>query len=121
MSRDTPATIFEDLSARAAAAGDPRLVVSFPVTVPGNFSDEEITGRLAQQGYTRIHARDGDVLHVVQDRFRLGNAEHARVIEAGVDDVGASADRRAELQGHPPAEAVVPPADRVGAGLAMRF
>jgi excinuclease ABC subunit A len=82
VSRDTPATIFEDLSARVAAAGDPRLVVSFPVTVPGNFSDEEITGLLAQQGYTRIHARDGDVLHVVQDRFRLGNAEHARVMEA---------------------------------------
>jgi len=82
VSRDTPATIFADLSARAAAAGDPRLVVSFPVTVPGNFSDEEITGLLAQQGYTRIHARDGDTLHVVQDRFRLGNAEHARVMEA---------------------------------------
>ena len=82
VSRDTPATIFEDLSARAAAAGDPRLVVSFPVAVPSNFSDEEITGLLAQQGYTRIHARDGDVLHVVQDRFRLGNAEHARVMEA---------------------------------------
>ncbi|MBL8458634.1 MAG: excinuclease ABC subunit A, partial [Zoogloea sp.] len=89
VSRDTPATIFEDLSARAAAAGDPRLVVSFPVTVPGNFSDEEITGLLAQQGYTRIHARDGDVLHVVQDRFRLGNAEHARVMEAL--EVGLSA------------------------------
>ncbi|MBS0369358.1 MAG: excinuclease ABC subunit UvrA [Proteobacteria bacterium] len=82
VSRDTPATIFADLAARAAAAGDPRLVVSFPVTVPTSFSDEEIAGLLAQQGYTRIHARDGEQLDVVQDRFRLGNAEHARVMEA---------------------------------------
>ncbi len=80
--RDTPATVFAELSARAAAAGDPRLVVSFPVTVPGNFSEDEITELLARQGYTRIHARDGSLLHVVQDRFRLAGAEHARVMEA---------------------------------------
>ncbi|WP_300435934.1 excinuclease ABC subunit UvrA [Zoogloea sp.] len=82
VTRDTPATIFADLSARAAAAGDPRLVVSFPVTVPASFGEDEIAGLLAQQGYTRIHARDGAVLHVVQDRFRLAGAEHARVMEA---------------------------------------
>ena len=80
--RDTPATVFADLSARAAAAGDPRLVVSFPVTVPASFSEDEITELLARQGYTRIHARDGSLLHVVQDRFRLAGAEHARVMEA---------------------------------------
>ncbi|MBP7394183.1 MAG: excinuclease ABC subunit A, partial [Zoogloea sp.] len=82
VTRDTPATIFADLSARAAAAGDPRLVVSFPVTVPASFGEDEIAGLLAQQGYTRIHARDGAVLHVVQDRFRLAGAERARVMEA---------------------------------------
>ena len=69
--------MFAELSARAAAAGDPRLVVSFPITVPGNFSEDEITELLARQGYTRIHARDGSLLHVVQDRFRLAGAEHA--------------------------------------------
>ena len=82
VTRDTPATIFADIAARAAAAGDPRLVVSFPVTVPANFGEDEVAELLARQGYTRIHARDGEVLHVVQDRFRLGNAEHARVMEA---------------------------------------
>ena len=81
VSRDTPATIFEDLSARVAAAGDPRLVVSFPVTVPGNFSDEEITGLLAQQGYTRIHARDGDRLQVVQDRFQENLANLQKLLQ----------------------------------------
>ncbi len=82
VSRDTPATIFADLAARAAAAGDPRLVVSFPVTVPASFGADEIAALLAQQGYTRIHARDGDRLQVVQDRFRLAGAERARVMEA---------------------------------------
>ncbi|MGE5522996.1 MAG: hypothetical protein ACM3SS_04710, partial [Rhodospirillaceae bacterium] len=80
--RDTPDTIYESLQQRAAQSGDPRLVVTFPVTVPKNFSEEEVQALLLQQGYTRIHARKGDTLEVVQDRFRIGNAERSRVIEA---------------------------------------
>jgi excinuclease ABC subunit A len=64
------------------AAGDPRLVVTAPVTVPDNFSDAEIQGWLERQGYTRIHARDGNTLHVVQDRFRAASADASRVAEA---------------------------------------
>ena len=82
VSRDDPESIHRDLGRRAADAGDPRLVVSFPVTVPANYSEAEVTALLERQGYTRIHARDGDVLHVVQDRFRLGNADKGRVVEA---------------------------------------
>ncbi len=82
VSRDTPASIQARVAELAQAAGDPRLVVSFPVQVPANFSDEEITGLLAQQGYTRIQQREGSLLRVVQDRFRLSNAEPARVAEA---------------------------------------
>ena len=47
---DTPATIFADIAARAAAAGDPRLVVSFPVTVPANFGEDEVAELLALPG-----------------------------------------------------------------------
>ena len=71
-----------DIAARAAAAGDPRLVVTAPVSVPDNFTDAEIQGWLERQGYTRVHARDGSTLHVVQDRFRAAAAEGARVAEA---------------------------------------
>jgi excinuclease ABC subunit A len=74
--------IARQINARAADAGDPRLVVTAPVTVPDNFSDAEIQGWLERQGYTRIHARDGSTLQVVQDRFRAGSAEGARVAEA---------------------------------------
>src|SRR5512139_1412509 len=35
--RDTPETIFAELARRAEAAGDPRLLVTFPVEVPSNF------------------------------------------------------------------------------------
>jgi len=85
--RDSPASIRASLAARAAAAGDPRLVVTFPVTVPANFSTEEIHGFLARQGYTRVHGEHEksaarQVLHVVQDRFRLTSAEPERVMEA---------------------------------------
>ncbi|MDR2881019.1 MAG: excinuclease ABC subunit A, partial [Azoarcus sp.] len=82
--RDTPASIAADLSERAAAA--PRLAICFPITIPGNFTAEEVTALLAAQGYTRVHARqagtEGDVLQVVQDRFRLAGADPGRVAEA---------------------------------------
>ena len=124
--RDTQESIYEDLARRAAAAGNPRLVLSFPVPVPASFSESEVRELLAKQGYTRIlepragataidaarlavpppaatrdkrargrrSARVGRggrrgattaparILHVVQDRLRLGSAERGRVLES---------------------------------------
>jgi excinuclease ABC subunit A len=105
--RETPDTIFLALQARAPAAGDPRLVVTFPIRVPVNYTEDEVRGFLERQGYTRVHAEDavaampsprtaprkgkkatphGDgamrVLHVVQDRFRFSSTEPERVMEA---------------------------------------
>src|SRR5882757_3291169 len=79
--RDTPDSVYEQLAARTAAAGDPRLVITFPVAVPKNFKEEEVQALLKAQGYDRIHARNANVLEVVQDRTRLSSAEKARVIE----------------------------------------
>src|SRR4249920_1698226 len=75
VSRDTPDSIEADLAARAAAAGDPRLIITFPVTVPANFSEAEVRDLLERQGYTRIHAKHGTTLEVIQDRLRLAGAE----------------------------------------------
>ena len=100
--RDAPESIYADLVLRARAAWDPRLVLTFPVAVPSNFSETEVLALLERQGYTRIHATREThaaarsvekgkrpktpetvrVLDVVQDRFRVSNAERARVIEA---------------------------------------
>ena len=88
VARDTVASIRASVAERAAQAGDPRLVVSFPVQVPGNFTEAEIEQHLLAQGYTRVHSRIpgtaplGPTLNVVQDRFRVAGADDARVAEA---------------------------------------
>jgi excinuclease ABC subunit A len=80
--RDSAEGIYREATSRAAAAGDPRVYICFPVTVPKNFKEAEVRALLEQQGYSRIHERHGDTLEVVQDRLRLGTAERARVMES---------------------------------------
>ncbi|HEX2826655.1 MAG TPA: excinuclease ABC subunit UvrA [Burkholderiales bacterium] len=80
--RDNPESIADDMTRRASGSGDPRLVVTFPVAIPKNFTEAEVKALLEQQGYTRIHQQRGDTIEVVQDRFRMGNAERSRVVEA---------------------------------------
>ncbi len=82
---DTPETIYAELRARAQA-DDPRLVVTFPVELPANTSAEQLEQWLSASGFTKVQAeREASgvkLLDVVADRFRLGNAEKARVVEA---------------------------------------
>jgi excinuclease ABC subunit A len=107
--RDTAESIYDEVRARAAAIGDPRLLVTFPVPVPANFSVAEVQELLARQGYTRLFDSPGApsaprapepaprrrkkrgraaqtaptvTLEVVQDRVRFGNTERARVLES---------------------------------------
>src|SRR3984885_9154362 len=110
--RDTAESIYQDLAARAAAAGDPRLVLTFPVPVPPNFGVAEVRELLERQGYTRFFeppaatvpapgsasaapaataarkrgrksaAPPAVTLQVVQDRLRLGGGERGRGVEA---------------------------------------
>ena len=87
---DTPETIYAELQQRSAAAGDPRIVLTFPVELPANTSAEQVEQWLSASGFTKVQAErevatptgPRKVLDVVADRFRLGNAEKARVIEA---------------------------------------
>src|SRR6187401_2537152 len=80
--RDTPDSIHAEMAQRAASAGDPRLVITFPVDVPENFTEEEVMKLLQAQGYTRVHERKDRRLEVVQDRVKMSSAEKARVVEA---------------------------------------
>ena len=82
VTRDSADTIYLDLKLRAAHANDPRVAITFPVTVPENFKEAEVEQFLSAQGYTRVHQRDGATLQVVQDRMRIGTADKARVMEA---------------------------------------
>ncbi|HEY4449243.1 MAG TPA: excinuclease ABC subunit UvrA [Steroidobacteraceae bacterium] len=108
--RDSAESIYRDLCERARAASDPRLLLTFPVPVPENFSVDEVRGLLERQGYTRFleppaaaaagaarpagaagrrtgrrarrRASAPVVLEVIQDRLRAGNADRARVLES---------------------------------------
>ena len=90
--RDTVASIIDSLAARAARDGDPRLVITFPVAVPANFTEVEVEAHLLAQGYTRVHRRDGGgqgaggqatvTLAVVQDRLRVVGADPGRLADA---------------------------------------
>ncbi|MFN3571439.1 MAG: excinuclease ABC subunit A, partial [Polaromonas sp.] len=86
---DTPESIYAELMARTAGS-DPRVVMTFPVELPGNTSADEVTQWLSASGFTRVHAeRDvatpagpHKLLDVVADRFRVQAAEKSRVVEA---------------------------------------
>ena len=80
--RDTPESIRAALAQRSRDGGDPRLLLTFPVPIPKNFSEAEIKALLAGQGYTRIHEKRGNTLQVVQDRFRWSAVEAARAGDA---------------------------------------
>ena len=79
--RDSPDSIFAALQARDSGKHS-RVLVTFTIEVPENFTPDEVEQLLAQQGYTRIHAREGRRLEVIQDRVRLAATQRARLIEA---------------------------------------
>jgi len=87
---DTPETIYAELVRRAAEASGPRLVLTFPVELPGSTTQEEVTQWLSASGFTRVQAErevstisgPRKVLDVVADRFRIDGVEKARVLEA---------------------------------------
>ena len=108
---DSPESIYAEMRQRAAELNDPRLVVTFPVELPASTTAEEIEQWLSASGYTRVQAErlvqravrpepEGKgktkvkakklvestesvkLLDVVADRFRIGTAEQARVMEA---------------------------------------
>jgi excinuclease ABC subunit A len=80
--RDTPESIYKEIVERAKAAGDPRLVVTFPVPIPKNFKPEEVEAALKAQGYDRFHSKSKTLLEVIQDRLRMSSVEKTRVCEA---------------------------------------
>jgi excinuclease ABC subunit A len=80
--RDSPASIQDSLKALAKDAGDPPLLLTFPVPIPKNFTEAEIKGLLSAQGYTRIHEKQGGTLQVIQDRFRWSSVDPGRAGDA---------------------------------------
>ncbi len=82
---DTAQSIYSELMARTVP-GDPRLVLSFPVELPGGTTAEQAEQWLSASGFTRIQAQRDvggkTVLDVVADRFRIQGADRQRAMEA---------------------------------------
>ncbi|HUQ77079.1 MAG TPA: excinuclease ABC subunit UvrA [Burkholderiales bacterium] len=76
--RDTPQTVFEYLKTQP----DQRLLITFPIPVPKNFSEKEVLQLLEAQGYTRIHQKTAECVEVIQDRVRISSTEKPRVMDA---------------------------------------
>ena len=80
VTRDSPETVLRALQEKLPP--ETRLLITFPVRVPENFTTAEVTELLLRQGYTRIHRQEGSLLEVAQDRIRLVPEERGRMIEA---------------------------------------
>jgi excinuclease ABC subunit A len=76
--RDSPDSAWGALAPHLGEA----VLVTFPVPIPEGLEEEALRGFLAQQGYTRIHARQGGQLEVIQDRLRLAPEGRDRALEA---------------------------------------
>jgi excinuclease ABC subunit A len=84
---DTPDSIYAELQRRADAAGDPRLVLTFPVELPGNTSREEIEQWLSASGFTRVQA-EREVATPAGPRTSVapGRPKQARALSGGSED-----------------------------------
>jgi excinuclease ABC subunit A len=86
---DSPESIYAELMARTASS-DARLVMTFPVELPGNTSAEQLEQWLSASGFTRVHAQreiatpagTHQLLDVVADRFRIQAIEKTRALDA---------------------------------------
>jgi excinuclease ABC subunit A len=79
--RDTPESIWNRIAPTGKRREGQKILITFPVTIPHNFTEEEVKSALLQQGYERIHVKEGKTLEVVQDRLILSHKNRSRIIE----------------------------------------
>jgi len=79
--RDSAQSIAEDCL-NASDASNTRIMVTFTIDIPENFSSKEIESWLARQGYTRVHKQSKKSIEVIQDRLRGTKANKGRLVEA---------------------------------------
>jgi excinuclease ABC subunit A len=81
--RDDAESIYAELARDPTVGGAAaRVLVTFTVAIPDNFSRDEIETFLNRQGYTRIHARTKAGIEVIQDRLAFTVDNRSRFIEA---------------------------------------
>ncbi|MFW5775376.1 MAG: excinuclease ABC subunit UvrA, partial [Chitinivibrionales bacterium] len=78
--KDSAQSIWDTV--RKEFSGEKGMMIAFPVSIPHNFSEQEVLTLLEAQGYTRIHQRTDEGLLVVQDRLSMDSPDRKRIIEA---------------------------------------
>ena len=78
--RDSPELISRALFEKLPPDGP--IMVTFDVSVPENFSHEEVETWLQRQGYNRIHQQEATRIEVIQDRLKLTKSNLGRLHEA---------------------------------------
>ena len=119
--RDTSESIYADLAARARDAGDPRLLLTFPVPVPANFTEVEVRGLLEKQGYTRFFGEAAESA-TAATRDAVAAAGSAAAGSSQARKPGAAAKKRGKGKGSAPATIAILEVvqDRFRAGGAER-
>ncbi len=79
--RESPEHVTRSLLQKFADS-ETRILVTFNVNIPDNFSSDEIESWLQRQGYTRLHKRNRKSIEVIQDRTRLMQKNRGRITEA---------------------------------------
>jgi excinuclease ABC subunit A len=85
--RDSAASIADHIVSQADTHPDARLLITFPVPVPANFSEDEVRDLLARQGYTRIHARRERRVESPPKRSGKRGAKRRRAAQAGATSI----------------------------------
>ena len=82
VSRDSAESIYGQLlKSFGATEKGAEVLVTFRVTVPANFSEEEVVALLRKQGYTRIREEENGGLEVIQDRVRVSPSNRSRIVD----------------------------------------
>ncbi len=79
--RDSPDTVFDALASHDGITAGTRLIITFPITIPHNFSADEIKEVLQSQGYQRIFNEDETLIQVIQDRTKFSKDKRGRITE----------------------------------------
>jgi excinuclease ABC subunit A len=80
---DDAESIYAELEREPRVGGTrARVLVTFTIEIPKNFSRDEVETFLTRQGYTRIYARGKNEIEVIQDRVAFAADNRSRVVEA---------------------------------------
>jgi excinuclease ABC subunit A len=81
VSCDNAETIVEKVLSSFKDKKETFALITFSVTIPENFSEDEVKRHVTALGYSRIRQRTNATLEIIQDRITVSNQNRSRLIE----------------------------------------